>query len=193
MQEFDLRFAVPFGFYNTALNFGISSGVLVPLAQGFLNNSSSLPDRFFLGGNLSPVCTLGGPLALWGFKPRGLGPVESRRQMRANTNDDDDANATGVDFLGGDLAVSTFADLSFDFPMKWFREKGIHGHIFVCAGNVAKLADNEYRNLSLPKFLESIRSSVGAGIVLPTSLFRLEVSFSFFIKFELYRMLSFDL
>ena len=84
-----------------------------------------------------------------------------------------------MDFLGGDLAVSAFAELSFDLPLRWFREKGIHGHLFACAGNVAKLTKNEYRNFSLPKFLESTRSSVGAGIVFPTNLFRLEVSYLF--------------
>ncbi|KAK4835815.1 hypothetical protein QYF36_014912 [Acer negundo] len=180
-QEFDLRYSVPFGFYHAALNFGVSSGVLVPLGRGFLSMSSSLPERFFLGGNLSPVCTLGGPTALWGFKTRGMGPTELRRQMRGNSNDEN-ANPTGVDFLGGDLAVSAFADLSFDFPLKFFKEKGIHGHLFACAGNIAKLSENEYRNLSLPKFLESFRSSVGAGIVLPTNLFRLEVNYCYIMK-----------
>ncbi|KAH7548337.1 hypothetical protein JRO89_XS14G0104300 [Xanthoceras sorbifolium] len=180
-QEFDLRFAVPFAFDHAALNLGVSSGVLVPLGRGFLSMSSYLPERFFLGGNLSPVCTLGGPLALWGFKTRGLGPTESRRQMRGNSNDEN-ADPTGVDFLGGDLAVSAFADLSFDFPLRWFREKRIHGHLFACAGNIAKLTENEYRNLSLPKFLESFRSSVGAGIVFPTNLFRLEVNYCYVLK-----------
>lgn len=170
-QELDVRFAVPLGFYHAALNLGISSGVLFPLGKGFLSTSSSLPERFFLGGNLSPVCTLGGPLALWGFKTRGLGPTEARRQMQNNSD------SPGRDSLGGDLGVSAFADLSFDFPLWWFREKGIHGHVFACAGNVAKLTENEYKNFSLPKFLESFRSSVGAGIVFPTNLFRLEVSF----------------
>ena len=140
--------------------------------------STSLPERFFLGGNLSPICSLGGPSALWGFKTRGLGPAEPRRQVRGDSSDEN-ADASERDFLGGDLAVSAFADLSFDLPLRWFREKGIHGHLFACAGNVAKLTENEYRNFSLPKFLESTRSSAGAGIVFPTNLFRLEVSYLF--------------
>ncbi|KAJ4720109.1 sorting and assembly machinery component 50-like [Melia azedarach] len=180
-QEFDLRFAVPFGFYRTALNFGISSGVLLPFGKEFLSMSSSLPERFFLGGNLSPICSLGGPLALWGFKTRGLGPAEPRRQVRGNSNDEN-GDASERDFLGGDLAVSAFADLSFDLPLRWLREKGIHGHLFACAGNVAKLTENEYRNFSFPKFLESFRSSVGAGIVFPTNLFRLEVNYCYILK-----------
>lgn len=180
-QEFDLRFAVPFGFYRTALNFGISSGVVLPIGRDFLRMSTSLPERFFLGGNLSPICSLGGPSALWGFKTRGLGPAEPRRQVRGDSSDEN-AEASERDFLGGDLAVSAFADLSFDLPLRWFREKGIHGHLFACAGNVAKLTENEYRNFSLPKFLQSTRSSVGAGIVFPTNLFRLEVNYCRILK-----------
>ncbi|KAJ0102977.1 hypothetical protein Patl1_06655 [Pistacia atlantica] len=149
-QELDLRFAVPFGFYRTALNFGVSSGVLCPLGRGFLSMSSSVPERFFLGGNISPVCHLGGPSALWGFKTRGLGPAEPRRQMSGSSSDEN-ADPSERDFLGGDLAVSAFADLSFDLPLRWFREKGIHGHLFACAGSVAKLTENEYRNFSFAK------------------------------------------
>ncbi|KAJ0044772.1 hypothetical protein Pint_06558 [Pistacia integerrima] len=180
-QELDLRFAVPFGFYRTALNFGVSSGVLCPLGRGFLSMSSSIPERFFLGGNISPVCHLGGPSALWGFKTRGLGPAEPRRQMSGSSSDEN-ADPSERDFLGGDLAVSAFADLSFDLPLRWFREKGIHGHLFACAGSVAKLTENEYRNFSLPKFLESFRSSLGGGIVFPTNLFRLEVNYCYILK-----------
>ncbi|XVF84057.1 hypothetical protein PTKIN_Ptkin16aG0544100 [Pterospermum kingtungense] len=169
-QEFDLRYAVPLGFYRAALNFGISGGVVFPWGNGSLSRPSSLPERFFLGGNVSPLCALGGPTALWGFKTRGLGPTEPKRQVHGENSD-----PSGVDFLGGDLAVTALADLSFDLPLRWFREKGIHVHAFACAGNVAKLTENEYQNFSVQKFVESIRSSVGVGLVIPTSLFRMEV------------------
>ena len=36
---------------------------------------------------------------MWGFKTRGLGPCEPRRQVK-----DENADAVGKDFLGGDLA-----------------------------------------------------------------------------------------
>ncbi|XP_022764973.1 sorting and assembly machinery component 50 homolog [Durio zibethinus] len=176
-QEFDLRFAVPLGFYGAALNFGISGGVVFPWGNGFLNKPSSLPERFFLGGNISPVCALGGPTALWGFKTRGMGPTEPKRQVN-----DENADPSGVDFLGGDLAVTALADLSFDIPFRWFREKGIHAHVFACAGNVAKLTENEYRNFSVQKFVESQRSSVGVGLVVPTSLFRMELNYCYILK-----------
>ncbi|XP_022733568.1 uncharacterized protein LOC111287342 [Durio zibethinus] len=176
-QEFDLQCAIPLGFYHAALNFGISSGVIFPWGNGFLNMTTSPSERFFLGGNLSPVCALGGPKALWGFKTRGLGSCEPLRQIN-----DENADAAGKDFHGGDLAVTALADLSFDLPSRWFRERGIHAHIFACAGNVAKLTAIEYQSFLVRKFIESFRSSVGVGIVIPTSLFRMELNYCYILK-----------
>ena len=172
-QEIDLKYAVPLGFYRSALNFGVSGGITFPWGSGYKSRASSVSERFFLGGNISPVCSLGGPSALWGFKTRGLGPNEPRREAE----DDKSGDAYEREFVGGDVAVTAFADLSFDFPLRWFRERGIHGHVFACAGNMAELSGNKYRYFTAPKFMETFRSSVGAGIVLPTSLFRMEVSY----------------
>ncbi|KAJ0263777.1 Outer membrane OMP85 family protein [Hirschfeldia incana] len=170
-QEIDLRCAVPFGFYKTALNFGVSGGVTFPWGSGYRNRASSVAERFFLGGNSSPVCSLGGPSALWGFNTRGLGPSEPRRKGDVER-----------DFVGGDAAVTAFADLSFDLPLRWLRERGVHGHVFACAGNTAKLTENGFRNLSAPKLLETFRTSVGAGIVLPVTLFRVEINYCHILK-----------
>lgn len=180
-QEIDLRYAVPFGFYHAALNFGVSGGVIFPWGNGFLNKPSSLPERFFLGGDFSPVCTLGGPATVWGFKTRGLGPTEPRRHVRDNSNQEA-SESSGRDFIGGDLAVSAFADISFDLPLRWLRERGVHGHVFAGAGNVAKLSENEFRKFSFQRFFESFRSSVGAGIVIPTKIFRLECNYYYILK-----------
>lgn len=139
---------------------------------------SSLPERFFLGGNSSPVCTLGGPTTLLGFKSRGLGPTEPRRLIRDKSNGEN-SETSGRDVIGGDLAVTAFADLSFDLPLKLFRDAGIHGHVFACAGNLTKLTENEFRKFSFQKFLDSFRSSAGFGIIVPTKLFRMEVSHLF--------------
>lgn len=116
-------------------------------------------------------------MTLLGFKPRGWGPTEPRRQIRENSNNESSDTYSGRDFLGGDLAFTGFADLSFDFPLRVLREAGIHGHFFACAGNLSKLTENAFRDFSFKKFLESSRSSAGFGIVVPTKLFRLEVSF----------------
>uniref|UniRef100_A0A5B7AU16 POTRA domain-containing protein n=1 Tax=Davidia involucrata TaxID=16924 RepID=A0A5B7AU16_DAVIN len=181
-QEFDLRYAFPLGFYHAALNFGISGGVIFPWGSGFLNMPSSLPERFFLGGNSSPFCTLGGPMTLLGFKSRGLGPTEPRRQIRQNPNDESSDTCSGRDFLGGDLALTTFADLSFNLPLRVFREAGIHGHVFACAGNLTKLTENAFRDFSLQKFRDSFRTSAGFGIIVPTKLFRMEVNYCYILK-----------
>nr|AFK45163.1 unknown [Medicago truncatula] len=84
--------------------------------------------------------------------------------------------------LEGDLSVTAFADLSFDLPIRWLREHGVHGHVFAGAGNTAKLTQNEYKHFSPRRFLESFRSSVGCGFVVPTSLFRLEANYYYVLK-----------
>uniref|UniRef100_A0A0A9E200 Bacterial surface antigen (D15) domain-containing protein n=1 Tax=Arundo donax TaxID=35708 RepID=A0A0A9E200_ARUDO len=181
-QEFDVRGAVPFGFYNAALNAGISAGVILPLGRGFMKSPSPAPDRFYLGGHSSPVCSLGGLTSLLGFKTRGVSPTELRRFVPSDSVTDDSAASPGLDYLGGDLAVSAFADLSFDLPLKLLRDVGIYGHAFLTAGNVAKLSESEYKNISLSKFGRTIRSSAGVGIILPTTLFRLEINYCYILK-----------
>lgn len=180
-QEFDLRYAIPFGFARAALNFGVAGGALFPWGREFMNRPTFLPDRFFLGGNSSPVCTLGGPTSLLGFKTRGLGPSEPRRVVKPNS-EDTNTDASERDFVGGDLAVTAFADLSFDLPLKVLRDSNIHAHAFACAGSLTKLTENAFRGFSLQKFRDSFRSSVGIGLVVPTKLFRMEVNYCYILK-----------
>ncbi|GJM88857.1 hypothetical protein PR202_ga05430 [Eleusine coracana subsp. coracana] len=180
-QEFDVRGAVPLGFFNSALNVGLGAGVILPLARGFMNSSSPVPDRFYLGGHSSPVCSLSGLSSLLGFRTRGVGPTEPRRLVPSES--DGDSSATpGRDYLGGDLAVSAFADLSFDLPLKLFRDAGIHGHAFLTAGNLVKLSEGEYKKFSFPEFRSTFRSTAGVGIILPTKLFRVEVNYCYILK-----------
>ncbi|VFQ90630.1 unnamed protein product [Cuscuta campestris] len=176
-QEFDFRYALPFGFYNAALNFGVSAGAIFPWGTGFMNKPTFLPDRFFLGGNTSPVCSMGGPTSVFGFKLRGLGPSEPRRAVINESSDSSD-----LDFVGGDLAVTAFADLSFDLPLKILRESGIHGHAFACTGSLNKLSENAFRGLSIQKFRESFKASIGLGVIVPTKLFRMEINYCCILK-----------
>ncbi|CAO2825708.1 unnamed protein product [Amaranthus hypochondriacus] len=180
-QEFDFRYALPLGFNHTALNIGLSAGAIFPWGRGCLNRPSSLPDRFFMGGNTSPVCSLSGPNSLLGFKCRGLGPTEPRRSTR-DKPDNDSGAAVERDALGGDLAVSAFADLSFDLPLKVLKDAGIHGHIFAASGNLVKLTENEWQKFSMQNFMQSFRTTVGCGIIIPTKLFRLEVNYCHIVK-----------
>ncbi|XP_047061560.1 SAM50-like protein SPAC17C9.06 [Lolium rigidum] len=181
-QEFDVRGAVPFGFCNAALNVGIAAGVILPLGRGFMELSSPVPDRFYLGGHSSPVSSLGALSSLLGFQRRGVGPSEPRRSASVESVTDHAVASSGRDYLGGDLAVSAFADLSFDLPGKFLRDTGIHGHAFLSAGNLAKLSESEYKNFSFPEFRRTFRSSAGVGIVWPTKLFRLEMNYCYILK-----------
>uniref|UniRef100_A0A7N0RGC3 Bacterial surface antigen (D15) domain-containing protein n=1 Tax=Kalanchoe fedtschenkoi TaxID=63787 RepID=A0A7N0RGC3_KALFE len=180
-QEFDLRYALPLGVCNAALNLGISTGVVFPWGCGSLSTPSPVIERFFLGGNVSPVCSLGGPTALLGFKSRGLGLWEPRRRMSAKS-DVESSETAGEDAVGGDLAVTSFADLSFDLPLKVLRDAGIHGHAFACAGNLTKLTENEYKRFSFKNLMDSCRTTIGFGVIVPTKLFRMEANFCHILR-----------
>uniref|UniRef100_A0A453KED9 Bacterial surface antigen (D15) domain-containing protein n=2 Tax=Aegilops tauschii TaxID=37682 RepID=A0A453KED9_AEGTS len=172
---------MPLGVWNGALNAGVAAGVIHPLATGSTCSISSLPERFYLGGNRSLVCRLGGPSSLLGFKSRGLGPTDS--QACAPKNSENAAPISPeLDALGGDIAVTAFADLSFDLPLKPLRELGIHGHAFVSAGNHAKFTERDIRRFSVTEFLKTFRSSAGFGVVVPTRLFHIEMNYCHILK-----------
>uniref|UniRef100_A0A0C9QN36 TSA: Wollemia nobilis Ref_Wollemi_Transcript_19492_2091 transcribed RNA sequence n=1 Tax=Wollemia nobilis TaxID=56998 RepID=A0A0C9QN36_9CONI len=176
-QELDFRYAIPLGFYKAALNVGLSGGILLPWGKGFQNLSTPVPDRFFMGGHSSPVCNLRGPTSLLGFRTRGIGSTDVRRSNNDSSKRDDAYGSSESDSLGGDLAVTSFADLSFDLPLKLFRDAGIHGHCFICAGNLTTLTGDGRQPLSMREFGSSFRCSAGAGIIIPTRLFRIEINY----------------
>lgn len=64
-------------------------------------------ERFFLGGDVSPVCNLGGSIQLlcWVFKSKGLGLWEPRRRILVKS-DDGSSETAGEDAVGGDIAVT---------------------------------------------------------------------------------------
>lgn len=179
-QEFDLRGAIPLGICNAAVNIGVAAGLVMPWGRGFMNTASPLPERFYMGGHSSPVCGLG-IVSLLGFKSRGIGPTDYQRLVLGK-HDNDPSASSETDALGGDLAVTAFADLSFDLPLKLFRDSGIHGHVFVNSGNLASLSAGEFKNFSIRKFVETFRSSAGFGLVVPTKLFRMEINYCYILK-----------
>ncbi|KAF8648931.1 hypothetical protein HU200_064463 [Digitaria exilis] len=176
-QEFDLRVALPLGVLNSALNAGVNAGVIHPLEKGV----SSLSERFYLGGNRSLVCRLGGPSSLLGFRTRGLGATEFRT-CDPNNSENSTSTSPELNGLGGDIAVTAFADLSFDIPLKTLKDLGIHGHAFVCAGNLSTLTEGDLRKFPLTNFLQTFRSSAGFGVVMPTRLFRIEINYCHILK-----------
>ncbi|XP_062202640.1 SAM50-like protein SPAC17C9.06 [Phragmites australis] len=179
-QEFDLRVALPLSVLNGALNAGVAAGVIHPLERGSTGSVSPLLERFYLGGNRSLVCRLGGPSSLVGFKARGLGPTDFR--TCGPDDSENGASTSELNGLGGDIAVTAFADLSFDIPLKPLRDLGIHGHAFVSAGNLAKLTECDIRKFPLTDFLQTFRCSAGFGVVVPTRLFRIEMNYCHILK-----------
>lgn len=180
-QEFDLCCAIPLGISRAAFNFGISGGIIFPWGSGYLNAPSYVPERFFLGDNSSPVCSLRGPTSVLAFKARGLGPAEPRRLVRDNSSDGK-SDISEADHIGGELALTAFADFSFDLPVRVLQEAGVHGHIFACTSSLNKLSENAYKELSFQKFRDSFRSWAGLGIIIPTKLFRMEVNYCHILK-----------
>lgn len=185
VQEFDLRCAIPLGIYRAAFNFGISGGIIFPWGSRSLNAPSYSHERFYMVDNYSPLCSFRGPTSILGFKARGLGLARHRRLVRDNSSGGN-SEISEIDHLGGDLAVTAFADLSFDLPSRVLQEAGVHGHIFACTGSLNKFSENAYKEFSFRKLRDSFQSWAGIGIVIPTKLFRTEVSyFSLTIKFLL--------
>ncbi|CAM6127506.1 unnamed protein product [Calypogeia fissa] len=184
-QELELRYAIPLGFLNAALNVGVAGGVIVPWGPNFQTKSTPISDRFFMGGHTSLLGNMKGPSALLGFRTRGVGPSEPR-QPPHNVQTSAEPQAVPEDrrmrdTLGGDLAVSGFADLSFDLPVRAWRGWGIHAHTFICAGNLVSLT-GDAPSFSANTFLDTFRASCGAGLVFPTKLFRLEVNYCYVLK-----------
>ena len=167
-----MRGAIPLGFANAALNLGISGGFIIPWGEGFRRKATPISDRFFIGGNASLACDMNGPVKMPGFHCRGVGPMDVRRAINLVVPDGSEEKMR--DALGGDISVTSFADLSFDLPLQYLRDRNIHGHCFVCAGNLIGLPEID-ESMSVKKFWSSTRVSAGAGLVIPTRLFRLEV------------------
>lgn len=146
-------------------------------------------DRFFLGGLSS----------LRGFRLHGVGPKDWRSQPcdagAVNTENN-------VDSIGGDFVASASLGLSFDLPLRQLRDVGMHGHVFTAVGSLLPASalqagaaprqpGTETLQEPAPSVLSSalgwaqnagrglaagLRMSVGAGIVWPTPIGRLEVS-----------------
>eukprot|EP00897_Mesotaenium_endlicherianum_P001726 jgi/Mesen1/1581/ME000134S00703 len=97
---------------------------------------------------------LGGPSSLRAFRRHGIGPSAARALP-----------GEGRDALGGDVFVTAAAALSFDLP------------VFAAAGNLTSLREAVAAPpaAAVRSFVDGMRVSVGAGLVLPTTLGRLEV------------------
>ncbi|KAJ7533150.1 hypothetical protein O6H91_13G035000 [Diphasiastrum complanatum] len=184
-QELECRLAVPLGFYNAALNFGLAAGVILPLGREFWTKSTPISDRFFMGGYTSLVGDFRGPTTLLGFRTRGVGPTCPRRLISdTETTKSQESKAVNRDALGGDLSLTGFTDLSFDLPLRFLRKHEIHGHCFACAGNLIGLTGESCKPFSWRNFVSSLRCTVGAGLVIPSKIFRIEINYCHVLRHQ---------
>ncbi|GMH39203.1 hypothetical protein BSKO_07101 [Bryopsis sp. KO-2023] len=150
-----------------SVSLSVAAGVMLPVGEGYMNKTTNISDRFFLGGIDS----------LRGFKYRGCGPSapcrtvpdeEGRRRPEQQRRDT----------LGGDLLSALTCSLNFDLPGTAFKYAGIYGHVFCNVGNTMPLTGT---NLSLKQsirdFSSTYRSSAGLGLVWPTGWGTLEVNY----------------
>nr|CCA20724.1 sorting and assembly machinery component 50 putativ [Albugo laibachii Nc14] len=121
---------------------------------------SRISDRFFIGG----------PMSLRGFHHRGVGPRASPR----------DGGVRSGDSLGGDIFYTAAAHLGFPMPNPWHSLLGLRGQLFANLGNVTN-----WRNVkegSLRNLVNDTRVAIGMGVVLPSSVGRMEASYCWILN-----------
>ena len=174
----------PMSFPGLSCGIVVASGIIRPLAslgpQSQVTNAEAPPagvsisDRLFLGG-------VGGSTPFPGFRTFGVGPHEVR-----HTHDGQIHPRTPRDALGGDTLAIATANVSYPLGGH-FSRYGIHGQAFASVGTLNSLSTyNSKASSTLQAFLHSLfasaRASVGAGLIIPTALGRLEISLSHVIR-----------
>ncbi|GBG33292.1 Sorting and assembly machinery component 50-like [Hondaea fermentalgiana] len=148
-----------------ALGFTFQAGVLCPLATP----RSASPDKLPGVGASTHICDrfwLGGPLDLRGFNHKGAGPRTSPNRP----------GAQGGDSLGGDATWRLGTNLTLPFPHGLLHAAGVRCHLYANAGNLCAW-ETSFRSL-----VHGMRAAVGAGIVFPTAVGRIEANYSFVLR-----------
>jgi hypothetical protein len=137
---------------SAALTLSGEAGIMLPWGAGALARSTSISDRFYLGGIGS----------LRGFQTKGVGPCAPRRSGSAVQSAGDGSprpTVPTVDSLGGDIVLGGAAALNFQLPNEALRSAGIYGQLFINGGSLAPLAGGPVRD-SLRQFSTSFRWSM---------------------------------
>lgn len=165
-QSVDFTYGIPLDF-GLSLTLMASGGLMIPMMADRTTTSTSISERFFLGGTTS----------LRGFGFKGAGPTGTRRP---GTPGDGSPGEGPIrrDALGGDLFTSLFAAVNFPLPHPAFQALNIHGHVFVNGGNTVLLSGTKTPLQDQWKqFLNTFRWSAGIGLVLPTWFGRAEANY----------------
>ena len=164
-----------------SLGLSLSAGLLMPLgaagsySSGAQPTPSCISDRFFLGGANS----------FRGFRTHGLGPREPRHAASGVAA----AAARGAsarDAVGGEVMNVATVSLSAPLAGAKLRDAGVRAHLFSSvgglhamrtlrgeAGTSAEVAAN---------LMRGTRVCVGAGLLVPTPMGRMELSLTKVLK-----------
>mmetsp|Transcript_54263 Transcript_54263/g.172255 ORF Transcript_54263/g.172255 Transcript_54263/m.172255 type:complete len:471 (+) Transcript_54263:310-1722(+) len=169
----------------------VQAQVAIPIAEGVditLDAKAGLllPWGSAAGTNVADRFYMGGPSSVRGFRTRSVGPADERRVRK---DDQGEAGSLKYDYLGGDVMCTAKAAVNFDIPQKVARALGVHGHVFANAGNLAPLNAGAFGSWggfesALADFVSTFRCSVGAGVVFPTRIGRLEINYCHVLSAE---------
>uniref|UniRef100_A0A7S0WW56 Bacterial surface antigen (D15) domain-containing protein n=1 Tax=Pyramimonas obovata TaxID=1411642 RepID=A0A7S0WW56_9CHLO len=173
-QELNAHVVIPLN-YGLGITLAGSAGVVVPWGEGWSTQVTSISDRFFIGG----------PSSLRGFRTRGVGPSDARRQGK-DADSKTAASSTKKpkkeikrDYLGGDLKWTGFAALTWRLPNKYLQALDAQGQLFVDAGNVVALSGLGVDGMrkAANNVFNDFRVTTGVGITFPTRVGRIELNF----------------
>ncbi|KAL0592363.1 hypothetical protein ABG067_000471 [Albugo candida] len=154
---------VTFGFGSqkkAALSLSLLSRLGAMKSTSSQSSMSRISDRFFVGG----------PMSLRGFHYRGIGPRASPR----------DGGVASGDALGGDVFYTAAAFVGFPMPFSLHSLLGLRGQLFANLGNVTNWQNVKVG--SLRNLLSETRVAVGFGVVVPSTVGRMEASYCWILN-----------
>ena len=176
-----------------SLGLSLSAGLLMPTGPGGSYHAAGVPpqspscvcDRFFAGG----AC---GAQPFRGFRTNGVGPREPRHTASGAGGSAAGGGASARDALGGEALGVATVSLSAPLPGAKPRAHGVRAQVFSSFGGLHAIRDLRgdgggggggatVADVAGGLF-RGARASVGAGLVMPTGLGRLELSISHVLK-----------
>lgn len=154
--------------------FSFNAGVIfpferIPIIPTLLFGQSTMSPPLIVETKVNDRFFLGGPQTLRGFDFRGAGPMAQR--LRGNEISDS---------VGGDIKWSAGVNLNAPFPHISLAALGVRAHIYGNVGSICGWKDAGFQEL----FGKGVRISIGAGLVVPTTLGRLEINYSSPIQYN---------
>jgi len=173
-QELNAHVVIPFN-YGLGITLSGSAGVVLPWGDNWSTQVTSISDRFFIGG----------PSSLRGFRTRGIGPSDARRQGKELEGKQSEKSSgkpnkeSKRDYLGGDLKWTGFAALTWRLPNRFLKALDAQAQLFVDAGNLVPLSGLGVEGMRRTRdhLFQDFRVTTGVGITFPTRIGRVELNY----------------